>query len=690
MKKKDIVEGGHYTAKVNGKLTTVRVDKIRRQVQPGRYSNDCTVYDVTNLATDRQITFRSAQKFRCTAKPGPKAPTWNPNADSRMDLGASEPTHGKNQEKLADKLRQKKDTGVDTAPHLIIIARAGTGKTTTLVEGLKWLKGLKSSVVPSPQQQAVWTAICQSEGKAQTVCFVAFNKSIATELQQRVPEGCQAMTMHSMGYRAVRRAFPNLGNPNSYRVQDIIAELLETDIRDLRRTKPVFIQATEKLVNLCKINLRGGSGTDWEFVLQELAAHYDIDLNGQQAGVFALVPRVLERCKDVARDSCIDFADMVWLPIALDLPVYRYDLLLVDEAQDLNRCQQELAIKAGRRLILCGDPKQAIYGFAGADSESMIRMADILNRVSPDARADIVGKVDGRGCTTLPLTVTRRCGKAIVEEAKKIVPDFEAHESNSEGLVHTSSFKDKGTEKVAPLSESCYRGYVGNGDMILCRVNAPLVSECFKFLREGRKANIQGRDVGQGLISTIQKLMKNFKPWNPPTVDDSALTGVQEIPILMASLSDWLRQEQRKENAKRNPSEARSIALQDRYDCLVCFTEDIHTEVCCRLCLGERQYEDGDDCPDCNGRGVEYLPGTVRQVIQKIEDVFTDDKHGEGIKLSSIHKAKGLEAKRVFLLQPEGATIPHPMAKSAWQREQEMNLLYVAITRAKEELIYVS
>ncbi len=226
--------------------------------------------------------------------------------------------------------------------------------------------------------------------------------------------------------------------------------------------------------------------------------------------------------------------------------------------------------------------------------------------------------------------------------------------------------------------------------MILCRVNAPLVSECFKFLREGRKANIQGRDVGQGLISTIQKLMKNFKPWNPPTVDDSALTGVQEIPILMASLSDWLRQEQRKENAKRNPSEARSIALQDRYDCLVCFTEDIHTEVCCRLCLGERQYEDGDDCPDCNGRGVEYLPGTVRQVIQKIEDVFTDDKHGEGIKLSSIHKAKGLEAKRVFLLQPEGATIPHPMAKSAWQREQEMNLLYVAITRAKEELIYVS
>ena len=49
-----------------------------------------------------------------------------------------------------------------------------------------------------------------------------------------------------------------------------------------------------------------------------------------------------------------------------------------------------------------------------------------------------------------------------------------------------------------------------------------------------------------------------------------------------------------------------------------------------------------------------------------------------------------LEAKRVFLLQPEGATIPHPMAKTARQREQEYNILYIAITRAIEEFVYVS
>ena len=97
--------------------------------------------------------------------------------------------------------------------------------------------------------------------------------------------------------------------------------------------------------------------------------------------------------------------------------------------------------------------------------------------------------------------------------------------------------------------------------------------------------------------------------------------------------------------------------MQDRHDCLLAFAEGA---------------------------------ATVDDVTRRIEAVFTDDRNGKGIKLSSIHKAKGLEAKRVFLLEPHGATVPHPMAKTSWQREQEMNLRYVAITRAIEELVYVS
>jgi len=510
---------------------------------------------------------------------------------------------------------------VGLPPHIIVEARAGTGKTTTLVEGLKRVKGLPSRLTPSPQQAAVWEAMASSKD-AKTICFVAFNKAIAEELKNRVPGGCEAMTMHSMGFKAVQKFFGRV-DVNSYRVQDVIAELLETDIRNLRREKPVVLKATEDLVNLCKMNLCNGphiTSGSFDDELLQLAAYYDIDLDGQAEEVFALVPRVLERCKDVGRDGKIDFADMIWLPVALNLPVFKYDLLLVDESQDLNRCQQALAMRAGKRLVLCGDPKQAIYGFAGADAESMPRMEKEL------------GLTD-RGVVHLPLTVTRRCGKRIVEEAKRIVPDFDAFETNPEGLIDRAHYPVCGGPSVT------YDSLVEDGDMILCRVNAPLVSQCFRFLKAGRKANIQGRDVGQGLISTINKLK------------------AASVERLVRRVSDWLNAEECKENAKRCPSEAKLIALRDRHDCLVCFTE-----------------------------GAE----TVNQVIAKINAVFTDDKNGAGIRLSSVHKAKGLEARCVFLLEPQGATIPHPMVRSEWQREQEMNLRYVAITRAIEKLVYVS
>lgn len=506
----------------------------------------------------------------------------------------------------------------NNAPHVIVIARAGTGKTTTLVEGLRRIKGMPCDITPSPQQAAVWEAMAASKD-ADTIAFVAFNKSIAEELQVRVPESCEAMTMHSMGFRAVTKALGRQ-QPNKYVVQDAIAAIEEKDIRELRKHKLEAIKAAEKLVSLSKMNLLGWDGEVFDPYaiddqeLYRLAAEYDVDLNHPVRDVFRWTRECLDRA--TSPQGKIAFDDMIFLPIVLGLPVFKFDLLLVDEAQDLNRCQQQLALRAGSRLILCGDPKQAIYGFAGADSCSMDRMEETLS----DTPAGVI---------TLPLTVTRRCGKAIVEEASRLVPDFEAHEGNPEGLISESRMDDPS-----------YRALVEDGDMILCRVNAPLVSQCFKFIKAGRRANIQGRDVGTGLISTIKKM-------------DAA-----SVVDLTSKLSDWLHVETQRESARKNPHEHRLIALQDRYDCLQCFIE------------GTKVVED---------------------VIAKIESVFTDDRDGSvGIKLSSIHKAKGLESRRVFFLEPKGAGCPHPMARTKSAKDQEMNLRYVAITRARDFLCYVT
>jgi len=520
---------------------------------------------------------------------------------------------------LASRLASKFAPSGDTAPHLIVKARAGTGKTTTLVHGVRRVLGLPSDLIPSPQQEAVWTAMEESKGKVKSIGFCAFNKSIALELQARLPNGCEAATLHSLGFKVVKNAFGRVVSVNQYRVSNIIAEITLRDIFDLRREEPVFLRLVEKLVGLCKMSLAEPTTE----TICDLISHHDLDTEScrNMNRVYETVPLVIERCKDIKADNSIDYDDMIWIPVVLGLPVVPYDLLLVDEAQDLNRCQQALAKSYGKRLVLCGDDRQAIYGFAGADCDSLPRMGRELGETV-------------RGCQVLPLTVTRRCGRAIVTEAQKIVPDFEAHESNPEGIVSSAVYPSK-TVKV----EDSFMARTADGDMVLCRVNAPLVSTCFKFLRIGRKAQIQGRDIGQGLISTIKKLKS------------------VSVADLQKRLDLWLQGEQTKENAKRNPSEDKLIAMQDRYDCLCMFMEGA---------------------------------ANVDEVVRKIESVFTDNKTNPGVKLSSIHKAKGLEADRVFLLQLKRASVPHPMAKTEWAREQEMNLKYVAVTRAIHELVIVT
>lgn len=76
---------------------------------------------------------------------------------------------------------------------------------------------------------------------------------------------------------------------------------------------------------------------------------------------------------------------------------------------------------------------------------------------------------------------------------------------------------------------------------------------------------------------------------------------------------------------------------------------------------------------------------SVKELKSMIENIFSDDV--KGIILSTIHKAKGLENDRIFFLMPE--LIPSKFATMDWQFEQEENLRYVAITRARKELIYV-
>jgi superfamily I DNA/RNA helicase len=168
--------------------------------------------------------------------------------------------------------------------------------------------------------------------------------------------------------------------------------------------------------------------------------------------------------------------------------------------------------------------------------------------------------------------------------------------------------------------------------MILCRINAPLVKVCYSLIKQGKTARIVGRDIGKGLIALIDRL----KPW--------------DINDLLVKLNDYKFKEIDKlEKAGR---ESQAEAIKDKCDTLVALTDGVND---------------------------------LTTLKARIEKIFTDQI--SGISLSSVHRAKGLEADNIYVLKPH--LMPFPKATKDWEVEQERNVMYVALTRAKKKLAFV-
>lgn len=520
--------------------------------------------------------------------------------------------------KMKEQRAGKKDRGV-LAPHLVVDAKAGTGKTTTLLGGLQKIKGQYPGFKPSKQQEEIWKCLLSGK-KPESIAMVAYSAAIAKVLAERVPEGVNASTMHSMGKNAIGRVYADTRRRdavNKWKSSNILEDFLGCDIAQVRKERMEWMNAILKTVSLCKNLLVGWEGDEdggtfdvnriGQKELMNVWMTYDIDTLDEE-GIQAVL-HILEESMDLDKDYHIDFDDMIWLPIVKNIQMFKYDLLMVDEAQDLNPSRQQLAYRAGDRIVLVGDPHQAIFGFTGADTESIENMSKVLEK-------------SDRGVVTLPLNVTFRCGKNIVSAAQKIVPDFFAHETNADGEE-----RDVLPEKLSEEAQE--------GDMVLCRTNAPLVSAAFRFIAQGKKATIIGGDTGGGLKALIKKL----KP--------------EDVGDLMNKVETWADQENKKMQASKYPNENKMMAIADKRECVLAFCEGALT---------------------------------LNDVTKAIDKMFVEDV-SDGIRMSSIHRSKGLEADRVFILHPD--LIPHPMAKSDKARKQEWNLKYVGMTRPKHVLAWV-
>ena len=304
------------------------------------------------------------------------------------------------------------ETLIGTKNNIGINAKAGTGKTTTIIDAIRLLSGEK-------------------------VLFLAFNKSIATELQEKFASlnfnNVEVNTVHSQGYKVLRNAITNQGKKvrvdsslftnyvrscfqteyfdegrkryNYSELSDLHAEIKDFDPLD-------YVRNSVKLANLGRMFL-----TSQVEGLEEIAERYCIELIlNQSQKIASILKAYTNRFFSALTEGSInstlyvDFTDMLWLPnvalatsIGKEWRIEKYDYVFIDEAQDLSKAQRILVqkfVKSTGRLIFVGDPNQSIYGFAGADNDSFNALTQIPNTINLD------------------LNLCYRCGSKIIEEAR--------------------------------------------------------------------------------------------------------------------------------------------------------------------------------------------------------------------------------------------------------------------------------
>lgn len=478
--------------------------------------------------------------------------------------------------------------------NLVVEAAAGSGKTYTLVKAL--------SLIPQDKR----------------VLMTAFNKDIVKELTKKVKEfpNVEVRTLHGLGMILTTRGLGIGGmKPEGYKYTQLIynhwQDLTKTNINKLsRNARKSFVENTKKLVDFGRFYL---ATTRSEMI--ELMIKYDIPCVADEVDVALKVMAIGGKNLD-----SIDYTDMIWMPHIYDLHLQEceYDFIMVDECQDLNVAERNLVLrclKEGGRLIAVGDSNQCIYGFSGSDPDSFRAIQSIPNTVS------------------MPLSISYRCPESVVKFAQNLVPSIEAKQGAEEGVILDCVSLDD----------------VHDGDMVLCRNNAPLLQVYCKLLEQGKRAYIRGSDVGKNLQNIVIGTHKDYLH-----------TNLKQDGVFIRLYEDLF-------NSRKAIMERYGISQEDAMK---------HETIQAKLDMI---------------RALEVLGAdltTTEELTKKIEDIFPKNDKGEGIMLSTVHKAKGLEADNVFIAC--ASLMPSKSALDEWQVQQERNLMYVAYTRAKKVLGFLN
>lgn len=515
-----------------------------------------------------------------------------------------------------------------------ILAGAGTGKTRTITHRIAY--GVHTGVY-MPEQ----------------VLAVTFTARAAGELRTRLSAldvgGVQARTFHAAAMRQLRYFAPRvLGGP--------MPPLIENKLR------VVATAAARNRLTTDRTSLRD-LASEIEWAKTTLATPEDYPARARTAGreppfeaaAVAAVYASYESAKE--RDGALDFEDLL-LVTAYALEGHpdvartvrdQYRHFVVDEYQDVNPLQQRLLDAwLGGRAAVCvvGDPNQTIYSFTGADPDYLLGFADRY----PDAEVVKLER-DYRSTPQVVGLANRLIGMA---PRRKGLPGLRLLGQRADGVEPRFVEHADEPAEAAAVAARC-KALVDEG------TPASEIAVLFRINAQSQVYESALADVGVPYV-----LRGGERFFERPEVREAVLllrgaaAGGSEPGMLVPTVRDVLASTGWVEH--RPPAGG---AARDRWQSLAALV-DLAVDL-----VAENPALD--------------LPGFVTHLAQR-----ADAQHAptvQGVTLASMHAAKGLEWDAVFVVGLVDGVLPIAQSLSRPEAvEEERRLLYVAITRAREQL----
>lgn len=389
----------------------------------------------------------------------------------------------------------------DTTENLAVVARAGAAKTSTLV--------MIAEALPSLE-----------------ILCLAFNKSIATEMAERLPPNCEAKTLHALGFKCWLQYIRKSPKVDGRKVYEILISIIRGLDQEERDEAYELLSETLDFIRQAKSSgyLPARYTGHWKHLIEDEAFYLSLPMEPTKLQRELIDSTLIESFKQ-ALDGRLDFDDMIYCPALCSVSWPTYDLTLVDEAQDLSPINHYIIRKIvkRKRIIAVGDPLQAIYGFRGASERSMKELIQLFSM------------------RELRLTITFRCGSEIARNVHWLAPDLTTPPTAQLGEVHRLQTWNPSMLQL--------------GDAIICRNNAPLFSMAIKMIKAGLAPELAGRDLAKPLAKVLTKLGK------------PATTSVKALETLEA----WKKKELARARAG---AESR---IHDQAACLRCILDQTKT-----------------------------------------------------------------------------------------------------------------